>query len=54
MQNSDIKNTLLSNKQINIMESIYHYNSTEKYAFTTFTSVLDIILISVKKKKKLK
>lgn len=51
MQNSDIKNTLLSNKQINIMESIYHYNSTEKYAFTTFTSVLDIILISVKKKK---
>lgn len=53
MQNSDIKNTLLSNKQISIMESIYH-NSTEKYAFTTFTSVLDIILISIKKKKKLK
>lgn len=50
MQNSDIKNTLLSNKQISIMESIYH-NSTEKYAFTTFTSVLDIILISIKKKK---
>lgn len=52
MQNSDIKNTLLSNKQISMMESIYHYNSTEKYAFTTFTSILDIILIYVKKQLK--
>lgn len=31
-----------------MMESIPHYNSKEKYAFTTLTSVLDIILISVK------
>lgn len=34
------------------MESIYHYNSKGKYAFATFTSVLDIILISVKKQLK--
>lgn len=32
-----------------MVESIPHYNSKEKYVFTTFTIVLDIILISVKK-----
>jgi hypothetical protein len=52
MQNPDIKKTLYPNKQISIMESIPHYNSKEKYAFTTFTSVLDIILIYVRKQLK--
>lgn len=54
MQNPDIKKkkTLYPNKQIGIMESIPHYNSKEKYGFTTFTSVLDIILIYVRKQLK--
>lgn len=54
MQNPDIKKTLYPNKQINIMESIPHYNSKGKYACTTFTSVLDIILIYVRKQLKQK
>lgn len=52
MQNPDIKKTLYPNKQISIMESIPHYNSKGKYACTTFTSVLDIILIYVRKQLK--
>lgn len=34
------------------MESVPHYNSKEKYGFTTLTSVLDIILIYVRKQLK--
>lgn len=51
-KNPDIKTTLYPNKQISIMESIPHYNSKEKYALTTFTSMLDIILIYVRKQLK--